>query len=167
MWILSFLFGKASTEKVYIHNNEWRLIREKVLIRDNYKCNTCKKYFYKNKSKLHVHHIIERSQWGEDNMDNLTLLCINCHSKHHENSDKPIHSSVKKRIIENAIENNKNLHFDYRAESLWWIWTNSTRIVKPEKFYSHNWHYYMYGFCHLDNDFRYFRVSRIIRFHQE
>lgn len=55
-----------------------------------------------------------------------------------------MYANAKKRIIESTITNNGMLHFDYRAESLGGIGTNSTRKVKPERFYSQNGHYYMY-----------------------
>ena len=50
-------------------------------------------------------------------MDNLMLLCVDCHSTHHENSHKPMHASMKKRIIEEAIRDNKCLNINYRSES--------------------------------------------------
>ena len=166
-WIVVVSNEKPQNNPDYFPRNEWRELRRKALERDKYRCSECKKTFYNNKSKLHVHHIIERFQWGEDNLDNLTCLCESCHWKIHQNGEKPMHANTKKKIIESTIANSGVLHFDYRAESLGGIGTNSTRKVKPEKFYSQNGHYYMYWFCYLDNDFRYFRVSRIVRFHQE
>ena len=50
-----------------------------VLNRDGYKCQKCKT----TKGKLHVHHIIFRSQGGTDDPNNLTTLCKICHDKLH------------------------------------------------------------------------------------
>lgn len=55
--------------------------KEFVLTRDNYQCkhksclNSCK--------KLHVHHVIYKSNGGSDRPDNLITLCEDCHSKLH------------------------------------------------------------------------------------
>lgn len=164
---LPFIENEDSSSGVR-HRNEWRNLRTQVLHRDNFRCSECKKYFFKKKSKLHIHHIVERSHGWEDVLSNLISLCEDCHKEHHGSSTMTyMHHSIKRKIIENAIENNWILHIDYRAESLWGIWTNSTRKIKPDKFYSENWHYYVSGQCYLTNEYRYFRVSRIIKFHQE
>jgi hypothetical protein len=51
-------------------------------------------------------------------MSNLILLCISCHSKHHEESERPLQPQIKRKVIEDAIKNNQILHIDYRSESL-------------------------------------------------
>ena len=51
-----------------------------VLSRDGYKCQKCKK----QKVKLHVHHIIFRSNGGTNSPENLITLCESCHSKLHK-----------------------------------------------------------------------------------
>ncbi len=38
---------------------------------------------------LVVHHIIERAKGGSDDLDNLELLCPNCHAKHHLIKENP------------------------------------------------------------------------------
>lgn len=167
LWVIISSKNDGENRNRYLHNNEWRTLRDKVLSRDDYRCSSCKRYFYKNKSKLHVHHIIERSQWGEDSLENLISLCEICHVKEHKDSVKPIHSSVKRKIIERAITDSAFLCIDYRSQSLWGIWNNTTRKIKPDKFYSENWHYYVSGFCFLTNEYRHFRVSRIIKFHEK
>lgn len=56
-------------------------MKEFVLQRDGYKCQHCKG---KSKDpKLHVHHIVFRSQGGSDNENNLITLCETCHKKLH------------------------------------------------------------------------------------
>jgi len=53
-----------------------------ILSRDNYTCQYCKG---KSKdSRLHVHHIVFRSNGGSDNEDNLITLCETCHKKLHK-----------------------------------------------------------------------------------
>ena len=52
-----------------------------VLNRDNYTCQHCKGKL-KN-SRLHVHHIIFKSNGGSDEQENLITLCKTCHDKLH------------------------------------------------------------------------------------
>jgi len=52
-----------------------------VLNRDNYTCQHCKVKL-KN-SRLHVHHIIFKSNGGSDEQENLITLCKTCHDKLH------------------------------------------------------------------------------------
>lgn len=54
-------------------------IKAYVLHRDGYQCQKCKT----KKGKLHVHHIIFRSNGGTDAPSNLIVLCSNCHDKLH------------------------------------------------------------------------------------
>lgn len=43
----------------------------------------CKFCFFDDKDVLHVHHIIPRSQGGDDSEENTITLCANCHAKVH------------------------------------------------------------------------------------
>jgi 5-methylcytosine-specific restriction endonuclease McrA len=52
-----------------------------ILSRDSYKCHSGRKV--KHSNKLHVHHIIFRSQGGADAPDNLITLCEKCHEELH------------------------------------------------------------------------------------
>lgn len=99
-------------------------IKSYVLFRDNYTCQHCKG---KSKdSKLHVHHIIFRSQGGSDNVDNLICLCKTCHDKLHKNEIKLNAKGLKKihkdstfmNIMKNTLINRlglkyKNLEITY------------------------------------------------------
>ena len=48
--------------------------RQKVYKRANRQCEICG-----NTRGLQIHHIVKRSQLGKDDLDNLILLCWNCH----------------------------------------------------------------------------------------
>ena len=62
---------------------DWKVIREKVLKRDNYTCQDCGK-----KDNLEVHHIKPIKDGGEEfDEDNCVTLCggkNGCHSKRHK-----------------------------------------------------------------------------------
>jgi len=71
-------------------------VKAYVLARDEYKCQYCKTK--KNNIKLHVHHLIYRSQGGTNTPINLLTLCEKCHDKVHSNKislKKPRRSKTK------------------------------------------------------------------------
>lgn len=59
----------------------WQTIKTKVLLRDNYTCQSCNSYF-----RLHVHHILPYRLFNGDHevanrLDNLITLCYRCHKR--------------------------------------------------------------------------------------
>jgi 5-methylcytosine-specific restriction endonuclease McrA len=58
---------------------KWKKRVEQVMERDGHQCRMCGR----SEGLADVHHIIKRSQGGTDDMDNLILLCRNCHNKQH------------------------------------------------------------------------------------
>jgi len=59
-------------------------VKAYVLHRDGYQCQKCKT----KKDKLHVHHIIFRSNRGTNMPSNLVVLCSDCHEKLHNGEFK-------------------------------------------------------------------------------
>lgn len=49
-------------------------LKEQVKDRDNYTCRVCG-----NKHRLEVHHIVKIKHGGENSLDNLVTLCVQCH----------------------------------------------------------------------------------------
>ena len=56
--------------------------REKVLLAEQ-RGGVCEKCGNSNYNILQVHHIIHKSKGGTDELDNLSLLCPNCHMTEH------------------------------------------------------------------------------------
>jgi CO dehydrogenase/acetyl-CoA synthase alpha subunit len=54
-------------------------VRKEALRRDNYECIECGK-----NENLNVHHVIPISEGGEDSLNNVITLCIDCHIEAHE-----------------------------------------------------------------------------------
>ena len=72
-------------------------VKSFVLSRDKYKCQKC---FGKYKcDKLHVHHILFRSNGGTNSPDNLVTICEFCHNELHAkpNAQTESHKLTKKR----------------------------------------------------------------------
>lgn len=54
-------------------------LRDKVLIRDDFKCRCCGKSFKNMLPAITVHHVVQVSQGGRDEERNLITACSNCH----------------------------------------------------------------------------------------
>jgi len=70
-------------------------IKQYVLHRDNYQCQHCTKSKKIKNEKLHVHHIVFKSNGGTDNPDNLITLCKSCHKNLHDGLIKIKSGNVK------------------------------------------------------------------------
>jgi len=57
----------------------WSSIRKKVLERDYYVCQMCRKSYFDEKLTLQAHHIKSRRKGGKDTLSNLITLCMKCH----------------------------------------------------------------------------------------
>ncbi len=55
-------------------------LKYKFLKQFNYTCQSCRKRYSRKSGVLSLHHIIPRNQGGDDNWDNLILLCKSCHN---------------------------------------------------------------------------------------
>lgn len=58
--------------------DNWQDIRNKALLRDDYKCGNCG-----GSKDLNVHHIVPKGRGGTHNLSNLKTLCKDCHKKVH------------------------------------------------------------------------------------
>ncbi|MBU3876384.1 YafY family transcriptional regulator [Faecalicatena sp. AGMB00832] len=61
-------------------------------------------------------------------------------------------------IIKSALQDHKLLSFEYIAHH----GNKTTRIVEPYQLVLKSSHWYLQGYCHKRNDFRLFRLSRIL-----
>lgn len=79
----------------------------RILCRDNFTCKECGLFgAYKNKHGLFVpiavgldvHHLIQVSEGGTDQQNNLITICNDCHNQIHG-----IRSNIKKNIVKSSI----------------------------------------------------------------
>ena len=59
-------------------SKNWIRVRNKVLKRDNYRCQMCRVFYEQGNLGLTVHHIKPRPK-GKSHMRNLISLCMKCH----------------------------------------------------------------------------------------
>ena len=75
----------------FYKNNKWTVKRAKILKRDGYECQYCRRYFRSKEAKV-VHHIYFFEDYSELGLMNWNLisLCDGCHNKMHNRvTDEP------------------------------------------------------------------------------
>lgn len=66
-----------------LRRQAWKLVREKVIERDGWRCQDCGKDLRAVPAWLtEVHHIVPRSRSGSDHPRNLKTLCTMCHRRY-------------------------------------------------------------------------------------
>lgn len=144
--------------------SSWDQIRKAVLTRDNYICRSCKR-----KDNLTVDHIVQLSQGGTNNLENLQTLCKYCHEKkdnrkifdksfsHDSNYGSRATPSSTVQSIERAITMKSRIKITYTDinEKV------TYREITPSHFTKEHGIPYLVAFCHLRNDKRTFRLSRL------
>jgi 5-methylcytosine-specific restriction enzyme A len=70
--------GETADIKFY-QSSYWRKIRASILSRDNHLCQECKRQD-KIKEGIYVDHIINKHHGGNDDFENLEVLCASCHN---------------------------------------------------------------------------------------
>ena len=64
--------------RIRLEPEAYQHLYRQVLQRDGWRCQSCG-----NRRNLQVHHILPRSQSGDDTEENLTTLCSECHDQVH------------------------------------------------------------------------------------
>ncbi|MFW5407729.1 HNH endonuclease [Pectobacterium brasiliense] len=70
--------GKSRQERGY--GRAWDIRRMRILMRDNYVCQECRRNDIGTPA-THVDHIIAKAHGGTDDDENLESLCAPCHRK--------------------------------------------------------------------------------------
>ena len=63
----------------YLRSDKWKRKRNERLVIDKCRCQECG-----IQSNLQIHHLTYKNVFNE-NMEDLTTLCIDCHQKKHKN----------------------------------------------------------------------------------
>ena len=145
-------------------NSNWNVLRTAVFKRDNYSCKSCS-----GKDNLTVDHIVQLSCGGTNNLENLQTLCKYCHEKkdnrkifnrsfnHDNNYGLRTNSDPKLIAIENAIKTGNKIRISYIDI----LQKTTYREISPTHFTKEHGIAYLVAFCHLRNEKRTFRISRI------
>ena len=145
--------------------SSWDRIRKSVLARDNYTCRSCRR-----KDNLTVDHIVQLSQGGTNSMENMQTLCRYCHEKkdnrkifdktfnHDSNYGSRTTSSPTVQTIEQAIRAHSRIKITYTDINQ----KITYREITPSHFAKEHGIAYLVAFCHLRNEKRTFRLSRVV-----
>ena len=144
--------------------SSWDRIRKAVLARDSYTCRSCRR-----KDNLTVDHIVQLSQGGTNSMENMQTLCRYCHEKkdnrkifdktfnHDSNYGSRTTSSPTVQTIEQAIRAHSRIKITYTDINQ----KITYREITPSHFTKEHGIAYLVAFCHLRNEKRTFRLSRL------
>ena len=88
---------------------KWQRLKEKVLRRDDYLCQNCKRYG-KHTPAQHVHHVnpVEFYPKLQYNPYNLIALCCSCHNKMHDRDSHKL--STEGEQLRQRINRKYNFH---------------------------------------------------------
>jgi len=119
--------------KVYAESQDdvpenWKQIRQWVLIRDNHICYRCGQ---KGGRNLTVHHIIPRTEGGTYEMDNLITLCSTCHDF--------VELAGLRSLVEIAASMTEEERQQKKADE------EETNKPRVEHFECPEWHKWVYG----------------------
>ncbi len=125
------------------------------------KCENCGT----KRGPFHIHHKTPLSQGGDHKNSNLALLCENCHKGQHGvqkfSEGRTIKASEKTisntSILEKAIKTNTTIEFKYRKFN----GEVSHRTIDPHEMILKKNSKCVRGYCHLRNEDRSFKISRI------
>jgi hypothetical protein len=145
---------------------DWDERREKVIKKYGNQCSNCN-----NWARLHLHHVVPLSKGGSNKIENLTLLCENCHSDSHGGRNLSCEfvkteTAFSKRVgnIRYAIAQRKRINFEYKKPT---DIRHKKRTVKPtELIYIDHVRdsgktLCVRGFCELRNAERTFALKRM------
>jgi 5-methylcytosine-specific restriction endonuclease McrA len=145
-------------------NSSWHSTRQAVLKRDRYTCTNCG-----STSNLTVDHKVPLSLGGSNLSSNLTTLCKDCHEYKDQRKifDKPFDArdnygsdhrlTAKVAALTSAISSGSRItikYTDYRGRK-------TIRTISPRRLAKDKGRIYCISFCHLRNERRTFRISRI------
>lgn len=155
--------GKIDGKGITI-GGSWDVTRKAIFARDKYTCQSCGR-----KNNLTVDHIVQLSHGGTNSPENLQTLCKYCHEKkdnkkifnksfnHDSNYGTAGTNNPTVVAIERAIRANTRIKIAYTDIN------NKTtyREISPKHFTKEHGIPYLVAFCHLRNDKRTFRLSRL------
>jgi 5-methylcytosine-specific restriction endonuclease McrA len=65
--------------RIRLKSDAYAELSRQVLVRDSWRCQNCGRA-----SELQVHHLRFRSALGDDSLENLITLCVDCHASIHK-----------------------------------------------------------------------------------
>jgi 5-methylcytosine-specific restriction endonuclease McrA len=120
----SRVYRPGQTKEEYEY---WIRIKDFVIRRDNFRCQSCKRRLSRN--ALSAHHIIPRSLGGQDDNDNLITLCDTCHN------------TIELECVYSRYEIVDRLNPKKNPKQ------KEIKAERPEEEWRPAWHKFVYGGC--------------------
>lgn len=82
----------------HLRRSVWKVVRDRVVVRDERRCQECGKDLSSVPGWLtEVHHIVPKVMGGSDHPSNLKTLCIMCHRRHTDEMSMIFNESLRGR----------------------------------------------------------------------
>ena len=94
LWDLMTKVWQLRAEPKLDRTPDWSQIRQQVLLRDGYRCLSCRVKV--TSAQADIHHLLPRSMGGSDELSNLITLCDGCHAAHHPT----LMGGLARRVVE-------------------------------------------------------------------
>lgn len=91
----NFRYSKRGKYLEYLASEKWKIKRQFIFERDNFKCQNCKE-----KNADEVHHLTYDRLFNED-LDDLISMCTDCHRQLHDNLREKQWEEIKSKIDNN------------------------------------------------------------------
>jgi hypothetical protein len=100
------MFMSSADKLAYLSSHKWHSIRNQVLERDNHCCQSCSATH-----NLQCHHL-NYSNFGDELLSDLTILCKDCHNTLHIllGYDRKSHFDISILRIQNSLKSNSSLN---------------------------------------------------------
>lgn len=104
----------------YLNSDYWKGIREEVYKRDDYKCRMCS-----SNKNLCVHHR-NYNNIGNENLDELSTLCKDCHETFHKN--KTVKIKPKKKTKKRELTEEEKFKREYNDSIRWFTFMKNQTV---------------------------------------
>lgn len=103
VWVCMFLLHRRWWYRnMYLRSTHWRDIRSVKLIKSGFRCSKCGVPMWRS---LDVHHLTYKNIWHEK-LEDLQVLCRECHQKEHHVSQSKSASSKRKQYLAGVSRKN-------------------------------------------------------------
>lgn len=96
--------------KTYLRSKEWKKKRKEALDEKGYLCDICKKTQDELVESLHVHHLTYKNLFNEK-MEDLQILCVDCHNNTHKPKDKVKIPRIKRNKIKGEMTRQHKVNY--------------------------------------------------------
>ena len=82
---MNYFSPAPKTKRLKLTKTKWDRLVDELYKREHGHCEICKRWLFRNEAN--PHHVISKGAGGDDKLENLKLLCLECHNANHRGSE--------------------------------------------------------------------------------